>query len=175
MVYMRRKFTHRLPNGYHVRVPRSETQDAPPLARCKKTYLPGPTVHKVDLDVASVILIVTVWLSIFDTNVRFEPGKSRGAGDFGLYNFRIPHSPFPGHYPTTDHDGKRFLIVFTKACHFDGFMPYGMSSSYHFRPILHLPRFALHRLLFAPRSDQVLRSDVTCEAAEDDYATYRYH
>lgn len=45
VVYFRRKFALRLPSGSHVRKTRSETQDAPPLARRKKTFLPGPTVH----------------------------------------------------------------------------------------------------------------------------------
>lgn len=178
VVYIRRKFAHRLPNGNQVRVPRSETQDAPPLARRKRTYLPGPTVHSVDLDVASAILIVTVWLSNFDMNVRLEPGRSLDAAQSFLdrWNYRLPpFSAFQGYYPTTDHDGRRFLIVYTNSGHFDDWTPYGMSSSCHFLPILHLPRFALHRLSFALRSDQVLRSDMTCETAEDDYAAYRHH
>lgn len=175
VVYMRRKFVHRMPNGAFVYVLRSETQDAPPLARRKKTYLPGPAVHNADLDVASTILIVTVWLSNFDSHVRLHDGRTQGPETvLDVYNYRLPpRSYFPGHYPTTDHGGRPFLIVYTNSGHFDDWMPYGMSSSCHFLPILHLPRLALHRLLFAINSDQVLRSDMTCKATETDHAMQR--
>lgn len=175
VVYMRRNFVHRMPNGALVYKTQSETQDAPPLARRKKTHLPGPAVHNVDLDVASTILIVTVWLSKFDSHVMFYNGRTTVEKSvFDVYNHRLPpRSYFPGHYPTTDHDGRPFLIVYTNSGHFDGWMSYGMSCSCHFLPILHLPRLALHRLLFAISSDQVLRSDMTCKTTETDHAMPR--
>ncbi|KAL2289465.1 hypothetical protein FJTKL_01741 [Diaporthe vaccinii] len=100
VVYMRRKFVHRMPNGDLVYVPRSETKDAPPLAR--------------------------LWLSNFDSRVTFHKGRTQGEESvFDAYNYRIPpRSYFPGHYPTTDHDGRPFLIVYTNSGHFDDWMPY---------------------------------------------------
>lgn len=140
VAYVRRMFVHRMPNGRHAVVPWSKTKDAPPLARSKKTSLREPFVYEINLDVTSIILIVTAWLQNFDMLVEFLGSKVITEDRWNWA--KSPYSYFAGHYPTTDDDGRPFLIVFANSAHFDERMPYGMCFSDHF--ISRLAIFAPH-------------------------------
>lgn len=130
VVFMRRTFVHRTPSGHHIFVPRSETQDAPPLARGKKTSLLDPSVSKSNLDVTCTMLIVIAWLHKFSNLVNFTRSN---AGQADRSDWVLPaYSLFNGYYPTTDDDGRPFLILFTNSGHFDERMPYGMCFPDHF-------------------------------------------
>lgn len=137
VVYLRERFKHRLPKGSPVVVPLSETQDAPPLARGKGTRLPHQSVYKINLDVTFTILMVTEWLQNFNSVVHFK--SSKGIELYDPWNYVRPqYSYYTGHYPTTDDDGRPFVIVWTNTAHLDERMPYGKCSTYHLHPILRL-------------------------------------
>lgn len=129
VAYMRRTFVSRNLDGFHNVVGIEKTQDAPPLARSKKTCLPDPTVYGINLDVASMILIMTVWLRKFDSDVVFHAtASSAQAQDTNQEVQPTAWSNFSGYYPTTDDDGRPFLILYANSASFDEQMPYGMSS-----------------------------------------------
>lgn len=136
VVYIRERFKHRMPKGNPIVVPPSETQDAPPLARGKGTRLPHQSVYKINLDLTFTTLMVTEWLRNFNSVVHF---KNHVGDDFDPWNYVRPrYSYFTGHYPTTDDDGRPFVIVWTNTAHLDERMPYGKCSTYHLHPILRL-------------------------------------
>lgn len=129
VAYMRKTFVSRKLNGYHGGKRRIETQDAPPLARSKKTCLPNPTVYNINLDVVSTILIMAVWLSKFDPRVNFHGTQGWEKPDGSWWAVEsAAWSNFSGYYPTLDDDGKPFLILFANSASFDEQMTYGMSS-----------------------------------------------
>lgn len=45
------------------------------------------------------------------------------------YNKPTEYSFFPGHYATTDDDGRPFLILYTHSGRMDKLLPYGMSCA----------------------------------------------
>lgn len=98
VVYSRKWFS-RDKNGLTAPVPRSKTQDAPPLAK--------------------------VWLSNFDERIIY-PGKKDGY-HFDVSAFQRSKSRFsPGHYATTDDNGKPYLVVFANTADMDEMMSYEM-------------------------------------------------
>lgn len=171
--YLRKIFTRREVNLHHSAVPRFQTQDAPPLARGKKTCQTHPSACDIELKIASMILIATAWLSRFDSRVNLC-GNSRGSGP-QAWEFILPaFSYFPGYFPTTDDDGRPFLILFANSGHLDERLPYGMSSS-HILLVSRLAGSIPLCLCFTCRSGHVLGGDLTSKAAQGDHGTYCNH
>lgn len=154
VAFMRTTFVHRLHNHRHFPVSPSKLQDAPPLAKGTRTNPLGPTAHIVSLDMASVVLIVSEWLHVFDERVHFLRSNSGHVID-GWDYVMPPYSVFSGHYATTDHDGRPFLIAFVNSGHYDARMPYGMYSPH----CLYLnPRLAVSASQRSPHPFCFLRS-----------------
>lgn len=125
VAYFRRVFVHKMPSGGHrCKVPLSKTQDAPPLAKGKKTELFDLAVLETNLHLTSMTLIVTEWLRNFDPVVHFNVGRHI---EYDSWSYITPaYSYLPGHYSTTDDDGRPFVIIWTNSGHYDTRMPYGM-------------------------------------------------
>lgn len=69
----------------------------------------------------------TEYLSKFQGSVRYVRGAPTRVGDPSAFKAEKESSYYAGYYPTTDDDGKPFLIVFTGSGHFDENMPSGTS------------------------------------------------
>ncbi|POS70294.1 hypothetical protein DHEL01_v211313 [Diaporthe helianthi] len=79
----------------------------------------------LNLEAASNVLIMTVWLSNFDERIIY-PGKKDGY-HFDVSAFQRSKSRFsPGHYATTDDNGKPYLVVFANTADMDEMMSYEM-------------------------------------------------
>lgn len=95
--YLRKTFTRRDLTLRHVAVPNYQTQDAPPPARA--------------------------WLSRFSAAVNLYGDTRRGA-EWAWEHSPSAFSHSPGYFPTTDDDGRPFLILFANSGHLDERLPY---------------------------------------------------
>lgn len=74
-----------------------------------------------------MILHGTEYLSKFDNSARYVRGATTRVGDPRAFKGEKETSFYTGYYPTTDDDGRPFLIVFTQSAHLDENMPFGTS------------------------------------------------
>lgn len=135
VMYIRKKFTVRGRSGTLIPILPSATQDAPLLARSKMMRFP---VNCNYMCMANHCDILTEFLSKFSWNVRFLRSSNTVHDD---QVHRPVYSCFTGYYPTTDDDGRPFLIVFANSAHFDDNMLYGMSSCPPDLSLWHLPKY----------------------------------
>lgn len=88
-------------------------------------------LHYINSQLAHMILSGIEYLSKFDYSVRFLRSRINDS------NFRIQteYSFYTGYYPTTDDDGRPFLILFFNSARFDDAMLSGLSAlSIHLAP-----------------------------------------
>lgn len=67
------------------------------------------------------------YLSKFDHSARYVRGATTRVGDPLAFKAETESSYYTGYYPTTDDDGRPFLITFTRSAYFDENMPSGTS------------------------------------------------
>ena len=120
-----------------------------------------------------MILIATAWLSRFSAAVNLYGDTRRGA-EWAWEHSPSAFSHSPGYFPTTDDDGRPFLILFANSGHLDEKLPHGMSSSL-FLLVSRLAGFIPLRLPLTQRSGHVLGGGLTSKAAQGDHGTYRNH